>query len=153
MLASSPIVPFQLTTSQGGRHLASEARTTDISLSTHDLTRRSTLIMPTALQVHLSFNSRPHKEVDGNGMVTHLLEEVFQLTTSQGGRHFAVTEDSRVYSFQLTTSQGGRLYGLIYLYNSVILSTHDLTRRSTCYRRFPDTVYCLSTHDLTRRST
>ena len=55
--------------------------------------------------------------------------------------------------FQLTTSQGGRRSGLDRIIMPTCISTHDLTRRSTVkkYKRF--STLQISTHDLTRRST
>ena len=55
-----------------------------------------------------SFNSRPHKEVDGVRECIQWWELNFQFTTSQGGRRDITTP-----------RQGG------------YLSIHDLTRRST----------------------
>ena len=99
---------FQLTTSQGGRPLSPSA--------------------PHLVLIH--FNSRPHKEVDHpqpelfglrvvisthdltrrstklEGMLT--VVEIFQLTTSRGGRPTVVVPSRAVASFQLTTSRGGR---------------------------------------------
>ena len=77
---------FQLTTSQGGRRVTNCVSVFDsiyfnsrphkevdrihkfscykIDISTHDLTRRSTLLQVTPQIYHSHFNSRPHKEVD-----------------------------------------------------------------------------------------
>ena len=109
MLASSPIVPFQLTTSQGGRQPAWNASKPDRILSTHDLTRRSTTIPMTSSYLVKTFNSRPHKEVDGIQPCFHKHHYAFQLTTSQGGR-----PDPEAVRAEIAG-----------------LSTHDLTRRST----------------------
>ena len=121
---------FQLTTSQGGRPDDPAQTAKNFTLSTHDLTRRSTHVFYAKLPViHLSthdltrrstscaavpflcsssFNSRPHKEVD-------------QLHSEHMGCRK--------------------------------LSTHDLTRRST-FLCVEECEKCgLSTHDLTRRST
>ena len=100
------------------------------------------------------FNSRPHEEVDQGQVLKWALDFVFQLTTSQGGRHSANIHLAPHFLFQLTTSQGGRRFlsgvktkrkmyfnsrprkevdqrqlriGL----NDQIISTHDLARRST----------------------
>ena len=99
---------FQLTTSQGGRPSISSGSGICRGLSTHDLTRRSTLcckrgISSKCLSTHdltrrstcsvLSsfpqfrpFNSRPHKEVDIYSGMNARETLTFQLTTSQGGR-------------------------------------------------------------------
>ena len=100
---------FQLTTSHGGRLYVCIISFIISYLSTHDLTRRSTL--------------RLHHQ--------RTAEAFFQLTTSHGGRRkWAGFSDDEVV-FQLTTSHGGRLAGLSTYVNQLILSTHDLTRRST----------------------
>ena len=59
----------------------------------------------------LSFNSRPHTEVDADSTEYDYEPLVFQLTTSHGGRR--------------------PLY--MYYYSIMFLSTHDLTRRSTSH--------------------
>ena len=56
--------PFQLTTSHGGRPGDAPAEEKETNLSTHDLTRRSTLILLSPSPQLRSFNSRPHTEVD-----------------------------------------------------------------------------------------
>ena len=88
-------------------------------LSTHDLTRRSTFFPGTDRGRELPFNSRPHTEVDCVRVsVCVLVIHNFQLTTSHGGRH---AEQAKIIAGN-------------------ILSTHDLTRRSTCakvYRLLP----------------
>ena len=56
----------------------------------------------------ISFNSRPHKEVD-NSSVDRLGDRiVFQFTTSQGGRPSDYPKTWDEIDFQFTTSQGGR---------------------------------------------
>ena len=57
----------------------------------------------------MHFNSRPHKEVDKPPLFFILKPSLFQLTTSQGGRQWGSIE--KMITF--------------------IISTHDLTRRST----------------------
>ena len=144
---------FQLTTSQGGRHLeiwhlciegnfnSRPHKEVDIEpflchywiayfnsrphkevdwaespdccskdISTHDLTRRSTVRMTRPRFSSRNFNSRPHKEVDGSPLITSVLISPFQLTTSQGGRRSPPRMQSALHD----------------------ISTHDLTRRSTC---------------------
>ena len=78
------------------------------SLSTHDLTRRSTRISHICHTFARSFNSRPHKEVDWIGKTISMTQSSFQLTTSQGGRLNSIPPPVTALSFQLTTSQGGR---------------------------------------------
>ena len=78
-------------------------------LSIHDLTRRSTLYLGCTMIALTSFNSRPHKEVDVLTIISMQRTKTFQFTTSQGGRRVLAGN-----------AEGG-----------VILSIHDLTRRST----------------------
>ena len=143
-------------------------------ISTHDLTRRSTaaLIFPA---FHSSyFNSRPHKEVDCSLWFATLFQ-VFQLTTSQGGRLNAVKTGVTTAIFQLTTSQGGRLIKRKGHYAPFLfqLTTSQGGRRVETINECLEKVFqlttsqggrqkltavCLkiipiSTHDLTRRST
>ena len=100
---------FQLTTSQGGRLSVLSCHSPGIHLSTHDLTRRSTRVCHFMYFRIRTFNSRPHKEVDHTSTLMSLERAIFQLTTSQGGRHFSEGRTRLFATFQLTTSQGGRL--------------------------------------------
>ena len=77
-------------------------------LSIHDLTRRSTTALPVLSRRFSSFNSRPHKEVDGDEFSVATEEIIFQFTTSQGGRQPFGGENMQELAFQFTTSQGGR---------------------------------------------
>ena len=122
---------FQFTTSQGGRLDIIQCIYVYPLLSIHDLTRR-----PTERGIYLF-----------SGIV------FFQFTTSQGGRLIPVFQKLFNRIFQFTTSQGGRLsFSGIYLH-SILLSIHDLTRRSTITKHSTRTERRLSIHDLTRRST
>ena len=123
-------------------------------ISTHDLARRSTPDFGKYQKGTKYFNSRPRKEVDAchcldsaaialifqlttsQGGRHHpemgdLIAETFQLTTSQGGRLTVHIMQKRNLKFQLTTSQGGRPPALIFRHVSCDISTHDLARRST----------------------
>ena len=121
---------FQLTTSQGGRRKDEFNRWIATDISTHDLTRRSTVI---AQDVEIIV--------------------IFQLTTSQGGRRMSAIMYLRPKQFQLTTSQGGRRKLCLHTGAYFYISTHDLTRRSTIYSVCETYFEIISTHDLTRRST
>ena len=61
---------FQFTTSQGGRPVIYKSFGSNNNLSIHDLTRRSTCTIFANKKRGLSFNSRPHKEVDLYGIPT-----------------------------------------------------------------------------------
>mgnify|MGYP001624909553 CR=1 FL=1 len=144
---------FQFTTSQGGRPFEQPSTKTVFYLSIHDLTRRSTsmkkvreelqafqfttsqggrltqvikempgltfnsrphkevdLRTPPPLALKSSFNSRPHKEVDILRTFIFSAEYVFQFTTSQGGRPAEDYLSPLDAIFQFTTSQGGRRF-------------------------------------------
>ena len=99
---------FQFTTSQGGRQL-----------------------MDSRLLTRLSFNSRPHKEVDD--LYLHKAQSLFDLSIHDLTRRSTFNYDV--------------------LCSRKILSIHDLTRRSTRHRFLKNIHNSLSIHDLTRRST
>ena len=77
-------------------------------LSTHDLTRRSTADDHRQERKRGPFNSRPHKEVDSFGIILIISKSSFN------SRPHKEVDDIRAYLyayqkfFQLTTSQGGR---------------------------------------------
>ncbi len=122
----------------------------------------------------LSFNSRPHKEVDTEQLCpdnicnlsihdltrrstrapVHLpLRLPFQFTTSQGGRPGRVEEVSGEMIFQFTTSQGGRLYrGISDQQTYAFQFTTSQGGRPPAFIQSP-AQWHLSIHDLTRRST
>ena len=143
---------FQFTTSQGGRQVRVKISDLYIRLSIHDLTRRSTRSSIALASFGVSFNSRPHKEVDQPETSREDIREFFQFTTSQGGRRplFAVRYVSIV--FQFTTSQGGRRIWsrLLNTFSSFQFTTSQGGRPSG-WDQFPG--FALSIHDLTRRST
>ena len=122
-------------------------------LSTHDLTRRSTVSWEKYISWKWSFNSRPHKEVDffrcsiSKCFIKLSTHDLTRRSTIFCCRCFIwnclsthdLTRRSTVYSWCNFTKD--------------VLSTHDLTRRSTRYNFWNWFVRNLSTHDLTRRST
>ena len=100
---------FQFTTSQGGR-------------------RRTTYLI---IFIGRTFNSRPHKEVDHN-----LLNLLSSKNSFNSRPHKEVDRIRRNGSsvpniFQFTTSQGGRRREDELFIPAHDLSIHDLTRRST----------------------
>ena len=121
------------------------------------------------------FNSRPHKKVDRNRKSGSSVGIIFQLTISRGCRLSKRILCVHNCIFQLTTSRGDRLeptslpLAMCDHFNSrpheeidkdlrvalwhLVISTHDLTRRSTSGCRCRHTPTDISTHDLTRRST
>ena len=100
---------FQLTTSRRGRH-----------------TPGRSFFSPTT-----SFNSRPHEEVDGIPYVDIAVTDMFQLTTSQRGRQLEGMLTVVEIKFQLTTSRRGRPTVTVNTAEIIVVSTHDLTKRST----------------------
>ena len=145
-------------------------------ISTHDLTRRSTITSQNITHYHTHFNSRPHEEVDWNYAGGSAREDIFQLTTSRGGRQIIHIASVSILQFQLTTSRGGRPMMVcqrartIYHFNSrpheevdenvVVIAFQIFSFQLTTsrggrllrnYRRL--NAFYISTHDLTRRST
>ena len=68
-------------------------------LSTHDLTRRSTRSTAMQRSTVMPFNSRPHTEVDHCELFGFDNTEHFQLTTSHGGRRNRLHQMENVLSF------------------------------------------------------
>ena len=123
----------------------------------------------------LSFNSRPHKEVDlpflailytGCLSIHDLTRRStsFRRSPTPGIHPFNSRPHKEVdagskpgkmqrTAFQFTTSQGGRLGIYLLMLKFLHLSIHDLTRRSTHQYYSDDRARYLSIHDLTRRST
>ena len=103
-----------------------------VSISTHDLTKRSTDCQNSTKRLWVYFNSRPHEEVDdGYEPYTQTIDGNFNSRP-----HEEVDRPSRSAKhhnpiFQLTTSRRGRRYTqpVVAIYDDI--STHDLTKRST----------------------
>ena len=106
------------------------------SVSTHDLTKRSTHSQVLLLHPYQRFNSRPHEEVDQTKQGDQTADFLFQLTTSRRGRLWLAGDAGRGGMFQLTTSRRGRRWSVMDAINRNSVSTHDLTKRST--QRCPD---------------
>ena len=75
------------------------ARLSYCKLSTHDLTRRSTAQELENMGPQKPFNSRPHTEVDQYFEVVKQVASTFQLTTSHGGRPARKMKHSRPTAF------------------------------------------------------
>ena len=122
---------FQLTTSRGGRPFAvcfllrlvhfnsrphEEVDYVEVqpykidNISTHDLTRRSTMLPVLIMAREGYFNSRPHEEVDGH-LILNRTDNI--ISTHDLTRRSTVAEDISDKPY--------------------VISTHDLTRRSTSY--------------------
>ena len=129
--ATGMVFSFQLTTSQGGRPRAAKHCCFCIYISTHDLTRRSTVTgrclrlsasyfnsrphkevdMQDLLHVPCMgyFNSRPHKEVDCKQNRTVIIWVISTHDLTRRSTSFPYKYIIAYLIFQLTTSQGGRL--------------------------------------------
>ncbi len=99
-------------------------------ISTHDLTKRSTLRLFVLIHNFQYFNSRPHEEVDEKGRREDGWQRNFNSRPHEEVDRRAEKEDSLCD-----------------------ISTHDLTKRSTVIKNRTDVKQCISTHDLTKRST
>ena len=102
-------------------------------LSIHDLTRRSTLSGREKLLQTLSFNSRPHEEVDNTGLSGGPSGRNFQFTTSRGGRLAGEAVEPKKSTFNSRPHEEVDEY-LPVFQQTESLSIHDLTRRSTRHR-------------------
>ena len=100
-----------------------------------------------------SFNSRPHEEVDIAQNISPLEYLVFQFTTSRRGRPnlLCVARLTLILSIHDLTKRS-TLPGTIVSLRPY-LSIHDLTKRSTAPVRTLRASAALSIHDLTKRST
>ena len=122
-------------------------------LSIHDLTRRSTGPEHREPGNRISFNSRPHKEVDSDEASYSIINLTFNSRPHKEVDSIKPSKTCLALSFQFTTSQGGRRPGICTLSRQERLSIHDLTRRSTRCSLDCKIIIFLSIHDLTRRST
>ena len=76
------------------------------------------------------FNSRPHAEVDSFFQTGHFYILTFQLTTSRRGRRLSVQDKRPISSFNSRPHAEVDI-SLYFLQSIIALSTHDLTQRST----------------------
>ena len=144
---------FQLTTSRRGRRWQSAGFFMTYAISTHDLTKRSTVGFRVWATHRKYFNSRPHEEVDDalRHVVAHIVISTHDLTKRST---FLRCPFWTPFLFQLTTSRRGRPFLPHLAALNCLISTHDLTKRSTFdFLQCCVTVIIISTHDLTKRST
>ena len=138
---------FQLTTSRGGRRSLPISRKNTANLSTHDLTRRSTVIAMAREIWTLNFQLTTSR---GGRLISHVALSAsipFQLTTSRGGRPLMAISCIALKHFQLTTSRGGRP---IILVIGVVRSVFQLTtsrggRLLTSFFRILNGIFQLTT--------
>ncbi len=144
------------------------------SLSTHDLTQRSTGVSSHQPFILSFFNSRPHAEVDRMGHIQYGTMILFN------SRPHAEVDQNRINLWTQLAIFNSRPHAEVdhrkacctlrgYLFNSRPhaevdkaarkggcmrkFSTHDLTQRSTTDYGYFDNQAGFSTHDLTQRST
>ena len=79
-------------------------------------------------------------------------QRIFQLTTSRRGRHYLLYWKSLLFSFNSRPHAEVDLH-VVHVLAVGLLSTHDLTQRSTIVPVEGLSTPHLSTHDLTQRST
>ena len=121
---------FQLTTSRGGRRKQNTHCRQYTNISTHDLTRRSTVSSsPTIKLADISTHDLTRRSTFNAQRFWEVM--AFQLTTSRGGRRRLSRCTWFRGLFQLTTSRGGRPGTEVVAGETTAISTHDLTRRST----------------------
>ena len=94
-----------------------------MSISTHDLTKRSTSRIGSPLESSKYFNSRPHEEVDNSERSVKTSVKKFQLTTSRRGRPNMSSHIRSMRSFQLTTSRRGRHISIIFHINDTYFNS------------------------------
>ena len=126
------------------------ANTGTFQLTTSRRGRRSALYQHPVLFCY--FNSRPHEEVDSTFKKHWYLQGTFQLTTSRRGRPFKIARrKARSYFNSRPHEDVDVLHDQTI--NTLLISTHDLTKRSTGMDYTARFKHNISTHDLTKRST
>ena len=100
---------FQFTTSRGGRRCRALPGSDCYRLSIHDLTRRSTCPGFESPMLHLSFNSRPHEEVDKSIERDTGMHVAFNSRPHEEVDCMLRLRLISLTAFQFTTSRGGRL--------------------------------------------
>ena len=123
-----------------------------MSLSIHDLTRRSTQVPPSHHLCTRPFNSRPHEEVDNSrrvhsgGLSSLSIHDLTRRSTTSGVL-FAQVIDLSIHDL---TRRSTSLLSLILVLIPFNSRPHEEVDRSICSSLSSNT---LSIHDLTRRST
>ena len=77
------------------------------------------------------FNSRPHEEVDSGPLLRQYHRYHFNSRPHEEVDQWLTMHSVSRLTFQLTTSRGGRQYKSVTKTTKSVISTHDLTRRST----------------------
>ena len=98
---------FQLTTSRRGRPDDAHNGSMRTCLSTHDLTKRSTIYSHTNTVRPRSFNSRPHEEVDASNIDPIQVDDLSTHDLTKRSTAFC-RSFFHSFFFQLTTSRRGR---------------------------------------------
>ena len=149
-------------------------QTVESIISTHDLAKRSTRYLcrfsssitfqlttsrrgrrssPLTSSCTQYFNSRPHEEVDRWSSSVSMVERLFQLTTSRRGRHvFLPKVDGRgIISTHDLTKRSTKVIAKNTFAIKFQLTTSRRGRQNNCRRT--SHLCIISTHDLTKRST
>ena len=124
------------------------------NISTHDLTKRSTIQIQTGFHRENYFNSRPHEEVDCFCTLEIIIDYISTHDLTKRSTIYPSGLSTSNATFQLTTSRRGRRRDrpcAVRCINNI--STHDLTKRSTAEGEVIPLSKYISTHDLTKRST
>ena len=122
---------FQFTTSQGGRLVSIEKIYQQglFQFTTSQGGRRHCFCV--FCYRFNSFNSRPLKEVDPTGSGKNYTLEPFNSRPLKEVDTIDIVHNPNRLDFQFTTSQGGRRSQYATISSLIILSIHDLSRRST----------------------
>ena len=120
-------------------------------ISTHDLTKRSTSGFRITAYSNIDFNSRPHEEVDWFSRAKEMHKDISTHDLTKRST-FLLCKNIFENNFNSRPHEEVDcvVLNLCVLWN---ISTHDLTKRSTNRRRCALYCICISTHDLTKRST
>ena len=99
---------FQLTTSRRDRHFLRFIIFASWSISTHDLTKRSTFLNANGRNLIAYFNSRPHEEVDYANLCCLHVRSYFNSRPHEEVDPELHRQLLQAVQFQLTTSRRGR---------------------------------------------
>ena len=124
-----------------------------ISISTHDLTKRSTWFrysLPNFFSFQLTTSRRGRQYTHHWPLKVRITISTHDLTKRSTDTEYCCTS---YWPFQLTTSRRGRRVRITRTTLVTGISTHDLTKRSTKKGAMWAYSCCISTHDLTKRST
>ena len=121
-------------------------------VSTHDLTKRSTHLNAICSKCgDVSTHDLTKRSTDGF-VGRFLFQFMFQLTTSRRGRRQIVSPHQVAIRFNSRPHEEVDV-DVGFVSGALVVSTHDLTKRSTKMEKHDLELNKVSTHDLTKRST